>query len=101
LEFAAHRRLKEEMGFDCDLKQIGSTLYKANDVGNSLIEHEFDHVFIGHVDKIAITPNPEEVSGYKWIALGDLKNDMAKNPGKYTAWLKIILASDILQKNIP
>ena len=34
LEFAAHRRLKEEMGFDCDLKPIGSALYKANDVGN-------------------------------------------------------------------
>jgi len=29
LEEATHRRLREEMGFDCELKEIGDFIYKA------------------------------------------------------------------------
>ena len=38
---AAHRRMVEEMGFDCDLEEAFSFIYKAN-VGDGLTEHEFD-----------------------------------------------------------
>jgi isopentenyl-diphosphate delta-isomerase len=36
---AAHRRLMEEMGFDCDIEEVFSCVYKA-DVGDGLTEHE-------------------------------------------------------------
>lgn len=95
---AAHRRLKEEMGFDTDLKEIFSFTYKV-DFENELHEHEFDHVFIGKYDENP-TPNKEEVEDWSWINLKDLKEDVKKNPDKYTYWLRISMSklSEYLEK---
>ena len=86
---AVHRRLNEEMGFDCELKEKFSFLYKA-EFDNGLTENELDHVFVGFSD---ITPkiNPEEVENYKWITITNLKKDIANNPNSYTPWFKIAL----------
>ena len=90
LEDAAHRRLMEEMGMEADnLKEIFHFRYKA-DFANGLIENEIDHVFIGISDKMPF-PNREEVSGFKWIDLDELKQDIRANPKNYTPWLVIIL----------
>ena len=82
-EQAAHRRLQEEMGFDCQLEFKFSFIYKAH-LENDLTEHELDHVFIGTFDDEP-NLNPEEVMAYRWVELDDLKKDMEKNPQKYTA----------------
>jgi len=92
LNSAVHRRLNEEMGFDCELREVFSFIYNAK-LPNTLIEYEFDHVFIGNFDKTEITPNPEEVADYKWIKLENLKKDLEANPQKYTEWFKIILSN--------
>lgn len=86
---AAHRRLAEEMGFDCGLKEIFSFIYKAK-LDHGLWEHEFDHVFIGRYDgepKI----DPEEAEGWKWIGFNELIKDIAENPENYTEWFKIAM----------
>ncbi|MFV0141931.1 MULTISPECIES: isopentenyl-diphosphate Delta-isomerase [Empedobacter] len=87
-EQAAHRRLEEEMGFDCELEYKFNFIYKAQ-LENDLIEHELDHVFIGTFDDEPKL-NPDEVMAYRWVELDDLKKDMKKNPQNYTAWFKII-----------
>lgn len=87
-EQAAHRRLQEEMGFDCQLDFKFSFIYKAH-LDNNLTEHELDHVFIGTFDDEP-NLNPDEVMAYRWVELQDLKKDMEKNPQNYTAWFKII-----------
>ena len=87
-EEAAHRRLQEEMGFDCELEYKFNFIYKAH-LENDLIEHELDHVFIGTFDEDPKL-NPEEVMAYRWVELDDLKKDIDKNPQNYTAWFKII-----------
>ena len=87
-EQAAHRRLEEEMGFDCELEYKFNFIYKAH-LENDLIEHELDHVFIGTFDDEPKL-NPDEVMAYRWVELDDLKKDMEKNPQNYTAWFKII-----------
>ncbi len=89
LDDATHRRLREEMGFDCKLDEIFSIIYKIK-LNNSLTEHEFDHVFIGKYDG-KINPNKNEVENFKWIGIEDLKKDISRSPNKYTPWLKIIL----------
>ena len=86
---AAHRRLKEEMGIDCDLEEVYSFTYKAH-VGDGMTEHEFDHVFVGHSDEIPV-PDPEEVSEWKYVSLDWLLNDVKENPGDYTIWFAKIL----------
>lgn len=89
LKKAVKRRLKEEMGIECkDLKKIFSFIYKVK-VGN-LIEHEFDHVFLGKFEGNP-KPNKKEVEDWKWISPKELKREMKKNPQKYTPWFKIIL----------
>lgn len=86
---AARRRLREEMGFDCELKKLFCFTYKVN-FGNGLIENEYDGVFIGKFDGEP-KPNPKEVMDYKWVKIKDLKEDVTKNSEKYSVWLKIIL----------
>ncbi len=86
---AAHRRLIEEMGFDCDFEEVFSFIYKA-EVGQGLIEHEFDHVYIGVSDNEP-SPTPDEVKCWKYIDLGFLENDIKENSGNYTIWFQIAL----------
>ena len=86
---ATHRRLKQEMGFDCKLKKLFCFVYR-KEFENGLIENEYDCVFIGKFDGTP-KPNKKEVMNYKWISVKDLKKDIKKNPNKYTIWLKIAL----------
>lgn len=86
---ACHRRLKEEMGFDCPLKRAFEFHYNFV-FDNGLMENEIDHVFIGEY-KGKVKLNKNEVSDYKWISLKDLKKEIKENPRKYSIWLKIIL----------
>ncbi len=85
---AAHRRLKEEMGFDCELEEKFHFIYKAQ-LGEQLFEHELDHVFVGFYEgKIEI--NKEEVEDFNWISMDELVSDMNENPENYTIWFRII-----------
>lgn len=89
LDEAAHRRLKEEMCFDCPLKEIFSFIYKVK-FGNGLTEHELDHVFTGRFQGKP-KPNPEEAEDWKWVSVEWVKEDIRKNPQNYTYWFKVAL----------
>jgi isopentenyl-diphosphate delta-isomerase len=86
LEATIHRRLKEEMGFDTVLNPMFTFIYKA-DLDNDMIEHEFDHVFIGRYEDDP-KPNPEEVASFEWIHIDKLDRDLRNNPDRYVYWLK-------------
>ena len=86
---AAHRRMMEEMGFDCDLEKAFTFIYKA-DVGEGLVEHEFDHVFIGNSNQTP-KPDPEEVEDWKYVDFDWLVRDVINNPDEYTVWFRIAL----------
>jgi len=98
----AGKRLKEEMGIRCPLKEVFSFIYKAK-LGD-LIEYEFDHVFMGRYEgKPRI--NKEEADAYKWIRPKELIKDVKRNPKKYTAWFKKIfkkvLEWEEIEKDLP
>lgn len=86
---ASRRRLREEMGMECDLEFSFSFIYKFQ-FTNGLIEHEFDHVFFGNRDDPP-KPDPTEVKDWKYMSLKDLEHDIYLHPGNYTPWLKICL----------
>jgi isopentenyl-diphosphate delta-isomerase len=92
---AARRRLREEMGIDCDLKEYFHFVYKIG-VSNGLIENELDHVFIGFSDD---TPkiNKREASEYKYSLIKDVREDIKENSDNYTEWFKIIIKKYYLQ----
>lgn len=87
-EEAAHRRLQEELGFDCEVEEKFHFIYKAK-LGEQLYEHELDRVFVGYYEG-EMNINPEEVKAVKWISMVDLIADMKEHPENYTAWFKII-----------
>jgi isopentenyl-diphosphate delta-isomerase len=86
---AAHRRLQEEMGFDCELKEIFEFNYTAP-LDHDLTENEHDHVFVGYYD-LEPNINPLEAESWKWISIADLNEDIKNNPQNYTFWFKVIL----------
>lgn len=86
LNKAAHRRLQEEMGFDCVLNKAFSFIYKAA-LDNNLVEHEFDHVFVGSFHGNPVI-NIDEADDYKWVSIDTLKAGLAEEPASYTYWLK-------------
>ena len=86
---AAERRLHEEMGMQCKLKEVFHFIYK-EPLDNGYTEHELDHVFAGYTDEMPVI-NPEEVMDYKYISLANLKYDLEKNPDNYTVWFRKIV----------
>lgn len=85
---AGKRRLQEEMGFNTELTELFSFIYKAP-FDNGLTEHELDHVMIGTFNEEP-NINKDEVENWKWMALDDIKKDIALHPSNYTEWFKII-----------
>lgn len=93
----ADRRLMEELGIATEMRHAYSFIYRA-DVGNGLVEHEYDHVLIGLSDG-PFNPDPEEVAGWRFMNRTDLKEDMTLNPHLYCAWLPHIIRH--LDEHIP
>jgi isopentenyl-diphosphate delta-isomerase len=87
-EEAAHRRLIEEMGFDCPVNKVLEFTYRA-ELDQGMIEHEYDHLFIGEYEGEP-NLNKAEVMHWKWMSIEDLSIDIQKNGANYTAWFKII-----------
>jgi len=94
---AAHRRLVEEMGFDCALDERFTFVYRTA-LDHGLTEHEFDHVYVGTYAG-PLTPNPDEADGYDWLPLAEVVADMAARPERYTVWSRI--AVDELARRCP
>lgn len=86
---SAESRLQEEMGFTTPLSKIMEFMY-CHPVENSLIEHEFDHVFAGEYEG-PVPFNPQEVSAIKYIDFLEALQRIKKEESNYTIWFRLIL----------
>lgn len=93
MESAVHRRLFEEMGFDCDLNYSFTFRYLAK-FDNGLTENEIDHVYMGEYNE-DFTVNPNEVADYKWLSKTEILNQIDENPENFTVWFKEIMKKDL------
>lgn len=84
---AAHRRLKEEMGFVVPLKKIFDFIYKAPFL-NGLTEYEFDHVFIGYYNG-PVLHNAAEVENYAFRSIDKIDKSLITHAEFYTPWFDI------------
>jgi isopentenyl-diphosphate delta-isomerase len=87
---AAHRRLREEMGFDTELTGVFSFIYKVRDEKSGLTEYELDYVFTGTYNGKVI-PDSQEIQAYQWVPVETLYRNIESQPEKYTEWFKIIM----------
>ena len=94
---AGKRRLTEELGFFCDLREGPTFVYRAEDAPRG-VEHEHVTILLGTAPTDApIKPDPDEVAQWKWIEVSALFKEFGEHPDSYAPWLKIglmeILAS--------
>lgn len=87
VEAAAHRRLFEEMGFDCALTSLFNFTYRT-EFDNGLIEHEFDHVLAGTYNG-AVNPDPAEVNTYRYLSLDTVSRLLQEDPAQFTSWFQL------------
>jgi isopentenyl-diphosphate delta-isomerase len=97
---AAATRLIKECGLQLKLQHIGSFCYHAK-VSNNLIEHELDHILLGHYNNEAIHPNPAEIQALRWLSIAKLTAELNTQPEKFTPWLApaLSIVLDFLTKN--
>lgn len=89
---AARRRLREEMGFECELRRAFEFVYRA-ELDGSLVEHEYDHVFVGSCEAEP-APDPSEVEEWRWVSMGELRRGLRDEPHLYSRWLKLAVEGD-------
>lgn len=84
---AAHRRLREELDMRAELCEVFVMRYKA-DVGEGLVEHEFDHVYVARALSEPV-PNPDEVHSIRWMEKTDVATSLLDNPDAFTPWFRL------------
>lgn len=89
MEHSVARKLMSEMGITLSPAFAFKFLYRA-DVGNGLIEHEYDHVYSGTCDTTPFI-NPGEVEEWKFMPAAALLEHIDAFPSLYTPWFKMIV----------
>jgi isopentenyl-diphosphate delta-isomerase len=84
---AAGRRLLEEMGLTAELEPSFSFIYNAR-LDNGLVEHEYDHVFVGICNEVPDI-NPDEVKSFRWMSDEEILREINSSPHNFTAWFHI------------
>lgn len=85
---AARRRLREEFGFDAEVREMFRFIYRATDEASGLTEHELDHVFRGEFEGEPL-PDPDEIEDWRWMRPEELLDDLAASPERYTPWFRV------------
>ena len=84
---AAGRRLKEELGLECDLEFLFRFRYQAL-FGELGAEHELCSVFVGRSSD-PVVANTTEIADWAWVDVPAFERDLSANPDRYTPWLKL------------
>jgi isopentenyl-diphosphate Delta-isomerase len=91
---AANRKLYQELNISAELQPISAFTYKV-EFANGLIEHEYDHVLVGHYTEEVNNFNPEEVAETKWVEPHILEQDLVLNTDQYVPWLAKVVSTTL------
>ena len=88
---AAARRVQQELGVAAEaMAAAGTVTYRVTDPVSGLVEHEFNHLFVGRVRQVP-APDPAEIAECAFVALPEL--DRLRAAGGFTAWFPVVLAA--------
>ena len=84
---AARRRIREELGVNCQLRYLYKFVYQAHfgDVGS---EYENCWVFAGHFDG-EVTADPDEIAAWRFVTPAELTAEIAADGDRFSPWLKM------------
>ena len=84
---SAEARVREELGLDCRLTDVGTITYRAQCPDSGLVEHELDHVLVGVVTADP-EPDPDEVERFAWTNPVEV---LSSPPEGAAPWLEPVL----------
>ena len=91
-------RLKEELGVESELKEIGHFVYR-HVFENGMTEYEVDHVLLGQISRSTpLSPAPEEADAVEWMSVQKLSRQLTEMPEKFTPWF--ITAAPIVLEHL-
>ena len=85
---AANRRLWEELRLSTPLQLAGHFVYRAA-FDNGLVEHEFDHVFVGECAVDTVNFNPLEIQQCRWMQTNAVLTEYDLHPTRFTPWFML------------
>ena len=85
---AGVRRVGEELGVaTAGLAEAGTVIYRVTDRVSGLVEHEYNHLLVGHAVGIP-DPDPAEVDELTGVTLDELTLMLVATP--FTAWFPAV-----------
>jgi isopentenyl-diphosphate delta-isomerase len=98
VEAAARRRVREELAIDCELRFLYKFEYHArfNTQGS---ERELCSVLAAISDDVP-APDPAEIAAWRYLAPAELSAEIAREPERFTPWLKLEWA-EIIARHLP
>lgn len=81
---SAEARLREELGLEVELSDVGSIVYRAVCSESGLVEHELDHILLGETDDEPL-PDRSEVAELGWFRPGEVLHPRC--PLRRAPWL--------------
>jgi len=96
---AGERRLKEELGFSCQLKPLFKIYYQAKykSIG---AEKEISMILLGQYKNQKIKPNEKEIADLSWMSLAKVRAQIKTKPNKFTPWFKKIIKDKKYAENM-
>ncbi len=84
---AAHRRVKEELSIELNLKYLFKFQYQAafNHIGS---ENEICYIYWGKTEK-KIKADPIEIDEWQYIRIPDLNELLKSKPDQFTPWFRM------------
>ncbi|NMM91431.1 isopentenyl-diphosphate delta-isomerase [Rhodococcus sp. SRB_17] len=86
---AAERRVFEELGVHAHLIAAGTVTYHHSDELSGLVEHEFNHLFLGSLT-LPVKSNPAEVSETILVTASELS--YFRNTDSFSGWFDTVFA---------
>lgn len=87
MEVAVSRRLRQELGFECDLTYLYKFQYQAQ-FGEIGAEREFCWVYVGYYDG-PVDPNVSEIANWRLVDIKSLNEELANEADRFTPWFKL------------
>jgi isopentenyl-diphosphate Delta-isomerase len=87
MEVAVSRRLRQELGFECELKYLYKFMYQAQ-FGDLGAEREYCWVYLGYYDG-PVDPNVSEIANWRFVDIKSLDRELETAADSFTPWFKL------------
>jgi isopentenyl-diphosphate delta-isomerase len=87
MDVAVSRRLRQELGFECELTYLYKFMYQAQ-FGETGAEREFCSVYFGYYDG-PVDPNVSEIAAWRLVDIKSLNEELAADGDRFSPWFKL------------